>query len=110
MFRERKQYDIQGREIIKGNAILELLPKEIMPYLHKSCNDKGLVWENIVQDCTMYIDSSEHCSIMYKVGKWSFSGKLLITFNLCPKCNYRVSYPNKWMNLEHTIGDMRYCY
>lgn len=107
--KERKEYDIQGRQIIKGMAIIELVPKAVLPHLVKGTQEQDLIWNKVIQDCTMYIDSKKGCSIMYNVGKWPFSGKLLLTFNLCPKCNHRISYPKKWLHLDMYVGK-KYCY
>ena len=105
----KKQYDPQGREIIKGMAIEEYVPKAVVPHLVRAAQDQNLIWEKVIQDCTLFIDQTKHCSIMYKVGQWPFSGKLILTYNLCEKCNHRVSYPKKWQHLEMYVGK-KYCY
>ena len=108
--KDPREFDLHGRQIIKGVSIAEYVPKKVIPHLRKASQDQGLVWEKIIQDCTLYLDKKQHCSIMYKVGDWIFSGKLILTYNLCEKCGHRISHPNKGINLKHTIGNRKYCY
>ncbi|WP_422858758.1 hypothetical protein ACOKFD_15565 [Flagellimonas sp. S174] len=108
--KDPREFDIQGRQIIRGMAINEYVPNKVLPYLRKGAQDQGLVWQKVIQDCVLYIDDKKGCSIMHNVEKWPFSGTLLLTYNLCPNCGHRTSYPKKWLNLEHTLGDMKYCH
>ncbi len=105
----KKQYDLQGREIIKGMAIEEYIPKAVLPHLVKAAHDQNLIWDKIIQDCTLYLDNKKHCSIMHNVGQGPFSGKLILTYSLDEKCVHRVSYPKKWLHLDMYVGK-KYCY
>jgi len=106
MFSEKPiKKDSQGRQIIKANDILEYVPEVVLPHLEASCRGYDLEWQQIIEECTLYIDERKHCSLMYQVREWVFSGKLLLTYSLLPKHGHRVSYPNKGLFLEHTLAN-----
>ena len=105
MFEKKsKQFDALGREIITGTQILDYIPGPVLFHLKNSCEGYGLDWERIQSDCTLFLDQKQHCSIMYQVGQWPFSGKLLLTFALNPKYDYRISYPDKGRFLAYTLS------
>lgn len=106
---EKKITDHLGRTVVKGQKIKEHLPEAVLPGLLSAAGDQDLKWEQAMEESTMFIDSNGHCSIVHQVGEWSFSGTLLLTFNLDPKCGHRISYPKKWLHLEHYLKNPKYC-
>lgn len=105
MFEKKpKQIDSLGRQIITGTQILDYIPEPVLFHLKNSCEGYGLDWELIQSDCTLFLDQQKHCSIMYKVGPWAYSGKLLLTYALNPKHDHRISYPDKGRFLEYTLS------
>ena len=100
--------DPHGRQIIRHELIDKYIPEEVLSYLIASCEGYGLDWETIKPVCTLYLNGQNHCSMMYNVGQWIFSGKLLLTYSLKPVYKYRVSYPEKGRFLEHTLKNYSY--
>ena len=103
-----KKKDARGNDIVQGVAIKEFIPEPVLPHLEASCKGYGLDWESIIEECILYIKPDRDCTIMYQVGEWVFSGKMLLTFSLNPEFNHIVSYPNKGLFLEYTLANYRH--
>lgn len=104
------KFDFRGSKMIEGMDILEVVPEEVIPQMEIGASDYGMDLMAIVQDCTLYIDQRNDCSHMYKVGEWVFSGALLLTFNLYPKCGHGVGFPKKRFYLHLYKANNHYCH
>ncbi|MEX0312655.1 MAG: hypothetical protein AB3N18_00645 [Allomuricauda sp.] len=110
MFKKPKiETDVQGRKIYRKEQMLELIPAAVLFHIKESCRMSGMKWDVVWEDCVLFMDSTTHCSLMYKIGEWPFSGKLLLTFNLSPLYEHSVSYPDKRENMKRFMHHKYRC-
>lgn len=106
--KNKLKFDPTGRKIIVGKEIVSVVPESLYPQIDMACKDQGMVWEEIIDDCTLYVDQHDHCTLMYRVGKWAYSGTLLVTFSIDASKKHQVSFPKKWMHLELYLANNKY--
>ncbi|RDY58017.1 hypothetical protein [Flagellimonas nanhaiensis] len=101
MFKKPKiEIDVQDRKVYRGAEMEIQIPKAVLLHIKRACHLKGLKWDKIKDECVLYIDRVNDCTLKYDVNDWMFSGILLLTFDLNPEYEHSLSYPDKRENMK----------
>lgn len=100
---KKPEYDHLGNRVYRGGDILEFIPEPVLPFVRIGAEDIGKVWEDIIEDCTLYVKDGNSCTLMYNVGQWVFSGQMLLTYCLNPEHDHRISPVNKGKHLDYVL-------